>query len=151
MSDNERDQEAGPTLVKGSWQWVRGPRWWHGIPVAVRVAGALVIVFTAGMTTWAVASSQFAVPAILSATVTRVDGLEDWRDDINRVLPGFERDHDVLNATVAALDSLKTLANDTYCIVRAQALGLDPFRACTLAQTRPQGGGGGAGGSGSGN
>jgi len=117
---------------RGAWRWIRGPEWWIAIPATVKVLGVVGVVFVAGMTTWAALSSQFAMPRLLSQTTERVDTLEVRVDRMLRLAPMIESDHTRVELTMARLDSLNALARDTWCVVRAHALDLDPFRECTL-------------------
>ena len=79
-------------------------------------------------------SDQVGLPAVVDDTVIRVDTLEARMGRAEEAVVDIALNTVRLQSLGVKVDSLDVLAPDTYCLVRAHALGLDPLAECTLSQ-----------------
>ena len=79
-------------------------------------------------------SEQAELPAVVGDTVARVDTLEARMDRAEEAVVDIALNTIRLQSLGVKVDSLDALASDTYCLVRAHALSLDPLAECTLSQ-----------------
>ena len=79
-------------------------------------------------------SEQAELPAVVGDTVARVDTLEARMDRAEEAVVDIALNTIRLQSLGVKVDSLDAMASDTYCLVRAHALSLDPLAECTLSQ-----------------
>jgi hypothetical protein len=72
-------------------------------------------------------AQQIGLPRQVEQNTSRIHNLEDRMVGAEQLLQQVE-------VTGSRVDSLYVLVRDTYCIVRADHLGLDPLATCTLGR-----------------
>ena len=107
----------------------RVPFWAKVIAVAVTLLGA-------GWSGHIIFAEQVGIPAIVGRNTLRVDTLEMRMERAEGAVLDIAINTFRLQSLVVKVDSLDVLAADTYCLVRAHALGLDPLAECTYSQRR---------------
>jgi hypothetical protein len=130
-------QRRGTDHPEGAWRWTKGPSWWRDMPALYKALVVIALAFMAGMTTWATLSVQFGLPAIVRSQGQRLNRIEGWQDSIRYVVPMVEADHVLIQQHKAQLDSVTTVLGGVWCVMRADAHGLDPLRECFVP--RPNG------------
>lgn len=108
--------------------------WLQGLSPFVKVAAAVGVLLGAGWTGHIAFSQQVGLPALVGRTVERVNVLEERVDFAEEVLSELTLDLGGFHQLEERVDSLYGLQIETYCIVRAHALDMDPFVECTLTQ-----------------
>lgn len=119
-------------MLQATKDWVRDlPIWKKALGVLATVAIAL---FVAGWNARSLFSEQVGLPSLVRQTTARVDNLEHRMDAAEEVLNDISLNTARLKSLASKVDSLDAMASDTYCLVRAHALSLDPLAECTLSQ-----------------
>jgi len=120
----------------GAWEWVRGPGWWREIPNAYKALSLLIAAFFAGVTFWAIFSTQVGLPKVVAGQGARIDQVEAR---VAAMAP-----YATVNTISARLDSLcaavglvDATVESIKCAIWAQIEGKDPARECS--QLRPRG------------
>ena len=104
-------------------EWLKNLNPWS------KTLSVVLLVFLTGWSSHVVFSQQIGLPAIVQENSSRLHNVESRLDLLQDVVV----DISVLYGKVEAVN---VLAGDTYCLVRAHALGLDPLVECTLAERR---------------
>jgi len=131
MSDHNRT--SGTNLLTSS-AMTRFDR----LPALVKVVVVAVTIFGLGWSGHVIFSEQVGMPAVVGRTQFRVDTLEMRMVRAEEVLTEIAINTLRLASLTSSVDSLDAMLSDTYCLVRAHALNLDPLVECTYAQRRPR-------------
>jgi hypothetical protein len=109
------------------------------VPKLVQVGVLAAGLVSVGWTARATIGLQVGLPDTMTRTVVRVDNLEHRMESAEAAISEISQNSLRLRSLSAKVDSLDALAVDTYCIMRAHALGLDPTAECVL-RPRQRGG-----------
>ena len=106
----------------GHWAWVKGPPWWREMPQVWKALFVIALASMAGATAWATASQQFGLPALVYATVERVDTLQHDVTNLQAVVPILESNY---QRTLIESDKGEQRWQYTWCLIEG-----DPLSAC---------------------
>lgn len=110
--------------------------WMDRLPTMAKVIVVAVTLLSLGWTGHIIFSEQVGIPAIVGRTTLRVDTLEARMNLAEEAVVDIAFNTLRLQTLGEKVDSLDAMATDTYCLVRAHALSLDPLVECTYAQRR---------------
>lgn len=79
-------------------------------------------------------AQQVGLPAAVIRNTNRVTDLEGRMETVEDAVTDIQTNSASLAVLRVQVDSLKSLADDTYCLVRAHALDLNPLAECTLSR-----------------
>ena len=106
--------------------------WVRSLSPIVKGISTVGVLLAAGWTGHVAFSQQVGLPSVVGRTVERIGGLEDRMHVAEEEIDGLQASVPPLLELEDRVDSLYVLQAETYCIVRAHALDLDPLRECTL-------------------
>ncbi|HUT57649.1 MAG TPA: hypothetical protein VNA25_07335 [Phycisphaerae bacterium] len=106
------------------------------IPTLAKVFAFAVMLLSLGWSGHIIFAEQVGIPAMVGRNTLRVDTLEMRMERAEGAVLDIAINTFRLQSLVVKVDSLDVLAADTYCLVRAHALGLDPLAECTYSQRR---------------
>ena len=106
------------------------------IPTLTKFIAFAVMLLGLGWSGHTIFAEQTGIPAIVGRNTRRVDTLEARMERAEGAVLDIAINSFRLQTLVVKVDSLDALAADTYCLVRAHALNLDPLAECTYSQRR---------------
>ena len=95
------------------------------VPIWLKLLSAGLACAMGGWSGHVIFAQQIGLPAVVHRTVTRVETLESRVEAMETFMVALPR-------LASKVDSMEVLLIDTYCVVRAHALDLDPTFECTL-------------------
>ena len=126
MKEANSHRKEGPALDVSSL--------WERVPLWAKVAAIAFALLGLGWSGHIIFSEQVQLPALLGRTTARVDTLEARMNRAEEAVADIALNTLRLQSLGEKVDSLDAQASDTYCLVRAHALSLDPLAECTLSQ-----------------
>ena len=119
-------QEKGPAMDS--------PSFLDRVPFWAKVFAFSFALLGVGWSGAILFSEQTELPGVVDGALVRVDTLEARMDRAEEAVADIALNTLRLQSLGVKVDSLDALASDTYCLVRAHALSLDPLAECTLSQ-----------------
>lgn len=117
--------------------------WWGSLPTIQQALWAAAILIGIGVTIGAVSRTKivayWGLPDSVAAQMIRMEAVEESHGELTVQV---ERNTAVLDSILAKVEAVADTSGLTWCVVRAQALGMDPFRVCTLDSHEADNGGG---------
>jgi len=119
-------QEKGPAMDS--------PSFLDRVPFWAKVFAFSFALLGVGWSGAILFSEQTELPGVVDGALVRVDTLEARMDRAEEAVADIALNTLRLQSLGEKVDSLDAMASDTYCLVRAHALSLDPLAECTLSQ-----------------